>query len=332
MRAGQSDARPVPFSYTEDEIGAAREAAQTALKEDLGELGDVTTTICGSLWSHLVVEAAFVTRVSGVLAGTRAAEEVFCQLDSESRVDWLVDDGDEIEPGMTVGVVEGRAGAVLAGERSALNLLCHLSGVATLTRQFVCEIERASDGCRLRDTRKTTPGLRFLEKAAVRAGGGTNHRIGLADGVLVKDNHLAILNSAQFGSSLAAALDPSHRADLVEYLRDVVATSRERLPDMEVEIEADTTEMVEVALEAGPDVVLCDNMNLSELARAVALTSGRCALEASGGVTLKSAAEIAATGVDFIAVGAVTHSAPALDIGLDFVDQAASDCKQRRRP
>lgn len=238
------------------------------------------------------VRACFVARTSGVLAGRLAASETFAAIDASVRVEWSAAEGERITPGQVLGEVCGPLVSVLTAERTALNFLCHLSGVATLTRRFV---DAAGGGSQIRDTRKTLPGLRALEKAAVRAGGGVNHRASLSDGILLKDNHLA-------GVSVERAL----------------AEARRRWPGLPCEVECDTLEQVKAALIAGADVILVDNMEPSQVAEAVALVGHRVPVEVSGGVTLDNVASFAAAGAELIAVGALTHSAPALDIGLDL--------------
>jgi nicotinate-nucleotide pyrophosphorylase (carboxylating) len=260
-----------------------------ALAEDLGERGDITSNLF--VPEDLVARGAVRARAAGVLAGREVAEEVLRQ--TGVRGAWLREDGMQLEPGDTVLAVEGRARAVLITERTLLNFLCHLSGIATLTARFV----DAAKPALVLDTRKTTPGWRALEKAAVKAGGGWNHRIGLHDRVLVKDNHLALA-----GANLA----------------DAVARARRELPHVLVEVEADDLAGVDRALEAGADWVLLDNMSCDMMRQAVALTGGRARLEASGNMSLDRVAEVAATGVDALSVGALTHSAPALDLGLDL--------------
>jgi nicotinate-nucleotide pyrophosphorylase (carboxylating) len=261
-----------------------------ALAEDLGPRGDITSTLL--VPEDLDAEGVVAARSPGVLAGRAAGAEVARQCGLEAE--WLAEDGDRLEAGQVVARLRGPARAMLAAERTMLNLMCRLSGVATLTRRFV-------DACApvtVLDTRKTTPGLRALEKAAVRAGGGANHRIGLFDRVLVKDNHLALA-----GAGLA----------------DAVARARRELPDVLVEVEADDLDGVRRALDAGADWVLLDNMDAETMRAAVALAAGRARLEASGRMDLERAAEAARCGVDAVSVGALTHSAPALDLGLDLV-------------
>ncbi|MEW6581820.1 MAG: carboxylating nicotinate-nucleotide diphosphorylase [Actinomycetota bacterium] len=260
-----------------------------ALAEDLGERGDVTSALL--VPAVLRAAGAVVARAPGVLAGRAVGEEVLRQAGVEG--DWLVADGARLAVGDVVCRVEGPARAVLAAERTLLNALSRLSGIATLTARYV----EAAAPARVLDTRKTTPGWRVLEKAAVAAGGGTNHRMGLHDMVLVKDNHLALAG---------------------EGLVEAVARARRELPGVAVEVEADDLAGVERALAAGADWILLDNMDPDAMRAAVALAAGRARLEASGGMTLEGARAAAATGVDAVSVGALTHSAPALDLALDL--------------
>ena len=266
-----------------------RELVAAALAEDLGERGDITSA--SVVPAGLSAVARVVSRAEGVLAGRAAAEEVCRQTGIDGR--WLAEDGARLRPGTVVAELSGPARAVLTAERTLLNLLCRLSGVATLTAAYV----EACAPVAVLDTRKTTPGMRALEKAAVAAGGGTNHRMGLYDRVLVKDNHLALA-----GAELA----------------DAVARARHDYPDVVVEVEADDLGGVRRGLDAGADWILLDNMSPEAMREAVALTAGRAKLEASGGMTLAGARAAAACGVDAVSVGALTHSAPALDLGLDI--------------
>jgi nicotinate-nucleotide pyrophosphorylase (carboxylating) len=268
---------------------AVREVVARALAEDLGVYGDLTA---GLVPADATVEAQLAARSTGVLAGRSCAIEAFRAVDPGIAVDWQCTDGDELQPGTVLASVSGPLRSVLTAERTALNLLGHLSGVATLTRRFV---DAAGSRARIRDTRKTTPGLRALEKAAVRAGGGVNHRGSLSDGILVKDNHLAGLS-----------------------IEDAVTTAHRRWPGVSCQVECDTLDQLEVALAAGADLVLLDNMDPETVAAAVSLVGGRIPVEVSGRVTLESVAAYAAAGVDLISVGALTHSAPVLDIGLDL--------------
>ncbi len=263
---------------------------QAALAEDVGA-GDVTTE--ATVDEAATGTAVLVTRVPGVVAGLAAVEAVFHALDPELEFERLVAEGDVLARPAQVARVRGSLRAILTGERTALNLLARLSGVATLTRRYVDAV--AGTGVAILDTRKTTPGLRALEKHAVAAGGGRNHRFGLDDGVLVKDNHLAAAGSVR------AAVERLHAAT-----------------DLPIEVECDTLAQVAEALAAGADALLLDNMTLDELREAVALAGGRARLEASGGVTLDTVRAVAETGVDEISIGALTHSAPALDVSLEL--------------
>jgi nicotinate-nucleotide pyrophosphorylase (carboxylating) len=272
-----------------------------ALAEDIGG-GDVTSeaTIPADAWSR----ATFVAKAPGVLSGLEAAALVFARVDPAIRFTPALRDGDRLTPGATIATVEGPARSLLAGERVALNFLQRLSGVATATASFVEAV--AGTNARIVDTRKTTPGLRALEKAAVQHGGGHNHRIGLSDGVLIKDNHLAAVGG------------PNRVAKAVRL-------ARERAPHtLRIEVEVTTLVELDEALAAAADVVLLDNMTLDQMRQAVATNAGRALLEASGGVTLESVRAIAETGVDIISSGALTHSAPAVDISLEFESAPAS--------
>ncbi|HEX2040586.1 MAG TPA: carboxylating nicotinate-nucleotide diphosphorylase [Acidimicrobiales bacterium] len=267
-------------------IEAVRDVVARALAEDVLPLGDLTASLVPP---DATVRAAFVAREAGVLAGRLCAVEALRQVDKLIRAEWLLDDGDTVEAGAVIGRVDGPLRGILTAERTALNLLCRLSGIATLTRRFA----DAAAPARIRDTRKTTAGLRALEKAAVRAGGGVNHRANLSDGILVKDNHLA-------GVGIAAAVKQAH----------------ERWPGRTVEVECETLEQVGEALEAGADMILLEHLTTDQKVEALALIGGRVPVEVSGGITLDNVAEH--RDVDYIAVGAITHSAPVLDIGLDL--------------
>jgi len=268
-----------------------------ALAEDLGRAGDLTATACVPPGTRM--QAVIAARAPGVAAGLRLAPLTVRLLDPEARVELLAADGQAVEGGAALVRVEGDARALLAAERTMLNLIGRLCGVATLTRAYVAAI--AGTGARIADTRKTTPGLRALEKHAVRCGGGMNHRFGLDDAILIKDNHIAVCGG------VAAAIRAA-RASAGHLVR--------------VEVEVDTLEQFDIALAEGPDVIMLDNFDLAQLREAVARAAGhpvRPVLEASGGVSLQTVRDIAATGVDVISVGALTHSAPVLDIGLDVV-------------
>lgn len=269
---------------------------RAALAEDLGRAGDVTAQACIPEGSRM--KAVFAARKPGVLAGVDCVRLAVLAMDPAATVDVRLRDGDAFEAGAVLVAVEGDARALLAAERTALNLLGRLCGIATLTRAYVQAV--AGTSARIADTRKTTPGLRALEKHAVLCGGGMNHRFGLDDAILIKDNHVAVCGGV--GEAVRRA-----RAS-VGHL-------------MKVEVEVDGLDQLDEALEAGPDVVMLDNFTPPLLREAVqrARTSpfGKPVLEASGGVNLDTVAGIAATGVDVISVGALTHSAPALDVGLD---------------
>jgi nicotinate-nucleotide pyrophosphorylase (carboxylating) len=282
-----------------DEFGAEkiRSAVEAALAEDVGE-GDLTTlaTVPGDRFG----QAEIVAREPMTIAGLAVAENVFLQLSAAIRCEKLREDGESVVGGERMMRVAGPVRAMLTGERVALNFLQRLCGVATLTRQYVEAV--GGTGAVILDTRKTTPGLRWLEKYAVRCGGGRNHRMGLYDAVLIKDNHLAAL-----------------RGEAPNPIGAAVARVRRQFPGRSVEVEADTLVQVREALEAGADVVLLDNMPVDDLRRAVELARGRARTEASGGVDLGSVRGIAETGVDYVSVGALTHSARAMDIALDWV-------------
>jgi len=267
---------------------ALADVVARALAEDVGA-GDVTVEAL--IPADATARATVHQKAPGVLYGLAAAEAVFLALDAEARFQRLAPEGEWLEggPALRVGA---RARAILSAERTALNLAQRLSGIATLTRRYVDAI--VGSGARILDTRKTTPGLRVLEKAAVRAGGGHNHRMGLYDQVLIKENHIA-----QAGG-----------------VGEAVGRARAAAPEVPLEVEVRTLAELEAALGAGAPRVLLDNMAPSLLAEAVALSAGRAELEASGGVSLETVGEIARTGVDFISVGALTHSAPALDLSL----------------
>src|SRR5262245_3095849 len=265
-----------------------RRAVRLALDEDVGE-GDVTST--ATIPAAMTAAASMVARQPLVLAGIELAEAAF----SESQLTRLVEDGQRVGKGSKLLTVRGGARAILSAERVALNFVQRLAGIATLTHQFVDAV--AGTDAKILDTRKTTPGWRRFEKYAVFCGGGQNHRFGLFDMVLIKNNHIDAL-----GGKVAEA----------------VARAREKYPSLKVEVEADTLEQAAQAANAGADIILLDNMTPDQLRKAVKLVKGRCRTEASGGVTLATVRAIAESGVDFISVGALTHSAPAADIGLDF--------------
>lgn len=280
-------------------LAAVREAVARALAEDLGPLGDLTASLVPGGARAI---GALVARQAGIVAGTRCATEVFARLDVSVSVEWVVDDGGAAEAGAKIGHVSGPLRPILTGERTALNFLCHLSGVATATHRLVAA---AGPGLRVLDTRKTLPGLRALEKAAVRAGGGVNHRGSLSDFVLLKDNHLA-------GAGITESVRRAHSL----------------WPGRAVEVECDREEQVAEAVEAGATMVLLDNMTPEEVRRCVALVraSGRrdVLVEVSGGVTADNVAQYADAGADAVSSSAITQSAPALDIALDIVTEEGS--------
>ena len=273
-----------------------RRAVQAALAEDIGP-GDVTTL--ATVPENACVNAVMVAREPLVLAGVAVAEGVFKELSAAVETERLMQDGQRAGHGRKLLRVRGSAQAILTAERVALNFVQRLSGIATLTSQFVDAVKGTR--AQILDTRKTTPGLRRFEKYAVACGGGRNHRVGLFDQVLIKDNHLAALRDEQPNAITAA-----------------VARARAKFPELKIEVEADTLDQVHEAVAAGADIILLDNMSTDLLRVAVALAAGRAQTEASGGVTLQTVREIAETGVDFISVGALTHSARAVDIALDF--------------
>jgi nicotinate-nucleotide pyrophosphorylase (carboxylating) len=270
-----------------------RAIVAAALEED-DTRHDITTA--ATVLSDRRARCRLVARQSGVVAGLPLAREAFEQLDKAvaARIDQ--DDGSRVDPDTTVMFLSGHARGLLSAERVALNFVQHLSGIASLTRRYVEAV--AGTRAHILDTRKTTPGLRRLEKYAVRAGGGLNHRMDLASAVLIKDNHLAAVDGD---------------------IRIAIKRARAVGPEgIKVEVECDTLDQVKTAIDAGADVIMLDNMDLTDLREAVRMVDGRAVTEASGGVTLETARRIAETGVDWISVGALTHSAPALDLALDF--------------
>jgi nicotinate-nucleotide pyrophosphorylase (carboxylating) len=266
-----------------------------ALAEDLGD-GDLTTRAVVPEGAR--ARATIRQKEAGVIAGLHVAQSVFERVDGELRFEAAAQEGQWREPG-PVAEIEGAAASILAGERVALNFLGRLSGIATLTARYVQAVE--GTGARILDTRKTTPGLRDLEKAAVRAGGGVSHRGGLYDAILVKENHAALAGGVGEATRLALAAGAR------------LAAGHDGLV---VEVECATLAELEDALDAGLKRILLDNMSPDELREAVRITAGRAELEASGGITLETIRQVAQTGVDFISVGALTHSAPALDVSL----------------
>lgn len=275
--------------------GGWEQIVELALAEDVGT-GDITTLATVPITA--TADGVFLMKSGGVISGLEAAAYVFARVDPAIVFAPRVADGARVAKGEIVADVRGPARGILTGERVALNLLQRLSGVATLTSEFVAAV--AGTSARIVDTRKTTPGMRMLEKAAVRHGGGQNHRVGLADGVLIKDNHLAAVGGAD------------------RVTRAILAARALAPHTLRVEVEVTTLAEADEAVAAGADIIMLDNMSLVDMAEAVRRIDGRALVEASGGVTLDRVRAIAETGVDLISAGALTHSAPSLDISLDF--------------
>ena len=269
---------------------------ERALAEDLG-WGDVTTEALVNDAQR--GRASITAKAKGVVAGTEVAKQVFLKVDRELKVDILVDDGVEVRPGDVIARIEGKCPSILKAERVALNFLQHLSGIASETARYVQAIKGLP--AQITDTRKTIPGLRTLEKHAVQAGGGKNHRMHLGDGILLKDNHLAALR----------------RQELT--MKEIVAKARHKAsPGLKVEVEVKSQQEASEGAEAGADIIMLDNMDLQNMRQAVRLIKGRALVEASGGITLDKVRAVAETGVDLISVGALTHSSKALDISLEL--------------
>jgi nicotinate-nucleotide pyrophosphorylase (carboxylating) len=272
-------------------------AVRNALDEDLGLGGDITTN--ATIGADVRSQALIIARKPGVVSGLALAEAAFRELDPGCAFEIDIDDGASVVANDTIARIDGKARGILSAERVALNFMGRMCGIATLTRRYVDAI--AGTRAKIVDTRKTTPGLRAFEKYAVRCGGGHNHRFGLFDAMLIKDNHIVA----------AGGIAPA------------IAAARESAGHMtKIEVEVDTLEQLDIVMREKVDCVLLDNMEPADLRRAVKLVAGRCLTEASGGVNLDTVREIAATGVDLISVGALTHSAPVLDLGLDFVTLA----------
>lgn len=278
----------------------ALELLELALREDLSQ-GDITSE--ATIPAGRKATATMLAKQDGVVSGLETARAVFARVDPSVVFESLAADGERVKRGTRLARISGNARSILAAERTALNLIQRLSGIATLTAHYVERLEGTN--AVVIDTRKTTPGLRWLEKAAVRDGGGSNHRFNLGDAVLIKDNHLAAIGGAH-------------------PIRDAVAAARKRAPHTsKIEVEVVDLAGVREALAARADIIMLDNMGLDEMRQAVALVDGQALVEASGGITLDSIAAVAATGVDLISSGALTHSAPSLDISLDFaLDQS----------
>jgi nicotinate-nucleotide pyrophosphorylase (carboxylating) len=274
------------------DIDDARRVIETALAEDLGSSGDITSA--SVIPPGVQFQGVMQARHAMVLAGLPVAREVFRTVAPAANFQELVTDGDAVPQGTILARIEGPAQALLTAERTALNFLQTLSGIATTTRQYVEQMQGTR--CTLLDTRKTIPGLRRLSKYATACGGAQNHRMGLFDLILIKDNHIAVCGT----------------------LTEAVRRAKSAAPQITIEVECDTLDQVREAIESGADILLLDNMTLDQLRQAVALVDSRAKTEASGGVTLETIAAIAQTGVNFISVGRITQSAPAVDIGLDW--------------
>jgi nicotinate-nucleotide pyrophosphorylase (carboxylating) len=262
-----------------------------AISEDLAGGQDLTSV--ATITQSQVSTADFATRASGVVSGLHVVAAVleYCGV---NHYEVLVDEGARVAAGKVLITAQGNTQKILLAERTALNFLSHLSGISTLTNQWVSEISGTK--CQIRDTRKTTPGLRMLEKFAVRMGGGVNHRLSLSQAALIKDNHIMAAGS----------------------ISDAFNAVKKMYPDKSIEIEVDSIDQLKEAITLKPDLILLDNMSTNQCSEAVSITNGLVKLEASGGITITNAKAYAATGVDYLAIGSLTHSAPALDIGLDF--------------
>jgi nicotinate-nucleotide pyrophosphorylase (carboxylating) len=275
------------------------EIIDLALAEDLGK-GDVTTEAL--IPSDQQGTGFIVAKKEGILAGTEAATQIFHRVDPELKVEILLKDGTRVKPGSKVAKVSGSIASILKAERMALNFLQRLSGIASETNRYVESVEGLP--VRIMDTRKTIPGWRSLEKYAVRVGGGGNHRMNLSDGILIKDNHLVALRSQGLN------------------IKEIIARAGQNAPQrLKIEVEVGTVSEALEAVEAGADIVMLDNMNLEDMRKAVESIHGRALIEASGGITLDNVRAVAETGVDFISIGALTHSARALDISLELEAQ-----------
>ena len=272
------------------------ELIDRTLAEDLG-WGDVTTEALVS--DKQLGKASIIAKAKGVIAGIEVAKQVFLKVDPKLKVDILIKDGASIKPGDLIAKIEGKVANILRAERVALNFLQHLSGIASVTARYVEAVKGLP--VQITDTRKTIPGLRALEKHAVKAGGGKNHRMHLGDGVLIKDNHLSALCSQGLN------------------IKEIIVRARQKADSkLKIEVEVKTPQEAVEAAEAGADIIMLDNMNLDDMRQAVRLIKSQALIEASGGITLDKVRVVAETGVDFISIGALTHSAKALDISLEL--------------
>ena len=285
------------------------EIISRALEEDLGQGGDVTTdALINDEWQG---KADFLIKGEGILAGIEIARRVFLKVDNEVDVRIMVQDGNKIKPGDIVASVSGKLASILKSERTSLNFLQRLSGIASETARYVAAVQGLP--VKILDTRKTTPGLRYLEKYAVKVGGGQNHRMNLGDGILIKDNHLEALYS--HGASLKEA---------------VLKARRNSPKELRVEVETKTIEEVIQAVEAGADIIMLDNMSADMMRQAVKIIKGRALVEASGNINMNNVRIVAETGVDFISVGALTHSVKSLDISLEFKKETPNKYYEQR--
>lgn len=267
-----------------------------ALEEDLGH-GDITTDTL--IPDALRGKAVLLVKTGGVVAGLEVAARVFHKVDSSIEFKILIPDGTKIKPGDILAIISGRVASIIKGERTALNFLQHLSGIASQTSQYINRIQGTK--VYITDTRKTTPGIRFLEKYAVRMGGGRNHRLHLGDGVLIKDNHLLALRHMGMN------------------LKDIVRKARHNVQrDLPIEVEVTSVEEAREAAESGADIVMLDNMKPDDMRRAVSFLNGKVKIEASGGVNLENIRAVAETGITYVSIGALTHSSPAMDISLEL--------------
>lgn len=288
-----------------------RKLVQGALFEDLGQTGDVTAQ--ATVPEEAISSAKIISKQDGVLCGVDLAVEVFRQMDRGAEVRVYARDRSKLKKGKCILEVRAKTQAILSGERTALNFLQRLSGISTLTAEFVRKAKKGRSKVEVLDTRKTTPLLRHVEKYAVFCGGGMNHRMGLYDMVLIKDNHVAFLASKKSEHPVF----------------DAVIQARQKWPKLRIEVECDRLDQVHEAIAAQADIILLDNMSLSEMRKSVKLIGGRAKSEASGNVNLKTITNIAKTGVDFISVGALTHSAPSLDLSLEIEEGTRAETRRR---
>lgn len=295
-----------PNTIPEPSRATIRDAVTRALSEDLTGAGDLTSQAV--IPRNATLTAVIAARTPGTLCGTALAIETCAQIDERITVTPLVCDAAAVDKNTAIAQMSGPAHSIMTAERTALNFMTHLSGIATLTREFVSQIE--GSGAKIVGTRKTTPGLRALETYAIRCGGGANHRYNLSDAILIKDNHIAAAGGVP-AAMTAARTNAGHMTH--------------------ISIEVDTLEQLHQALQHCPDVILLDNFSIPDMTEAVEFAHGKCVLEASGGVNLNTVQAIAQTGVDVISVGALTHSAPALDLGLDVLSDTAAEGKARVR-